>query len=161
MELTLQAFIDGNWERAASLEFLEPSRGPGGACNFEYDFDYLTRWVGRDVPLAAVSLRLPVGFGPSCGRRWPSFLDDLRPMGAAHRWWLRRLDLPAGAASELEILRRGTIAPVGNLRIEEAVPPKDQAPRRFPRTISSLRRTTGRMTPVATVVMCPPSVHGH
>ncbi len=133
MELALQVFIDGNWERAAALEFLEPTLGPAGACNFEYDFDYLTRWVGKDVPLAAVSLRLPIGFGPSCGRRWPAFLDDLRPMGAAHRWWLRRLDLPAGAASELEILRRGTIAPVGNLRIEEAVPPKDQPPLRFPK----------------------------
>lgn len=68
MELTLQILIDGVWERAAVLEFSEPASGTAGACNFEYDFDYLTRWLGKDVPLAAVSLRLPVVFGPTC---WP------------------------------------------------------------------------------------------
>ncbi|WP_404370512.1 hypothetical protein ACIHQR_10470 [Corallococcus coralloides] len=88
MELTLQALIGGVWHRAAILEFPEPAKGQAGACNFEYDFDYLTQWIGKDVPLASVSLGLPVGFGPSCSRRWPSFLDDLRPMGSALRWWL-------------------------------------------------------------------------
>jgi serine/threonine-protein kinase HipA len=87
----------------------------------------------REVPLAAVSLRLPVAFGPTCWRRWPHFLDDLRPMGSAHRWWVRRLGVRAEAASELDVLSRGTVAPVGNLRIEQAVPPKDGSPRRFPR----------------------------
>jgi serine/threonine-protein kinase HipA len=133
MDLTLQALIDGVWHRAADLEFLEPAKGPGGACNFEYDFDYLRRWIGKDVPLTSVSLKFPVTFGPSCRHRWPSFLDDIRPMGSALRWWLRRLNLRPETASELEVLSRGTIAPVGNLRIEQAVPPKEAPPRRFPR----------------------------
>lgn len=133
MDLILQALIDGVWHRAAVLEFPEPAKGSAGTCNFEYDFDYLIQWMGKEVPLTSVSLRLPVVFGPSCMRRWPGFLDDIRPMGSALRWWLRRLNLRAGAANELEVLRRGTIAPVGNLRIEEAVPPKEGPPRRFPR----------------------------
>jgi serine/threonine-protein kinase HipA len=54
-------------------------------------------------------------------------------MGSAQRWWLRRLNLPAGAGSDLEVMRQGTIAPIGNLRIAESVPRKSAPPRRFPR----------------------------
>ncbi|QAT83018.1 hypothetical protein EJ065_1415 [Corallococcus coralloides] len=76
---------------------------------------------------------LPVEFGPRVWRRWPAFLDDIRPMGNARGWWLRRLNLPDVVASDFEILRHGTIAPVGNLRIEESVPEKRAHPKRFPR----------------------------
>lgn len=133
VDLNLQTYVDGRWHRAAVLEFLEPEKGPAGACNFEYDFDYLSSWIGKDVPFASVSLRLPVEFGPTYSRHWPAFLDDIRPMGSAQRWWLRRLGLRAEPKNEFEVLRRGTTAPIGNLRIEESVPPKVGSPRRFPR----------------------------
>jgi serine/threonine-protein kinase HipA len=126
MELHLQALIEGAWQRAALLEF--PA---SGGCTFEYDYDYLMRWIAESPPLAAVSLNLPVEFHPRVWRnRWPEFLDDLRPMGSARRWWLKKL---GKEATEFEVLRRGTIAPIGNLRIEEAVPAKKEQPKRFPR----------------------------
>lgn len=133
MNLTLQTALDGCWHRAGVLEFVEPAKGPEGRCHFEYDFDYLSQWIGRDAPAAAVSLRRPVSFGPVFEARWPAFLDDLRPMGSALRWWLRRLGLRAEPAAEFEVMRRGTIAPVGNVRIEEAIPEKKEPPRRFAR----------------------------
>jgi serine/threonine-protein kinase HipA len=133
VDLTVETLIEGRWHRAALLEFTEPDKGPAGACAFEYDFDYLSARIGKDVPLAAVSLRLPVEFGPRVGRRWPSFLDDIRPLGSGRRWWLRRLNLRDETASELQVLRHGTIAPIGNLRIQEAVPPKQGSAPRFPR----------------------------
>lgn len=133
MDLNLETYLDGRWRKSAVLELPRPDEGAVGPCNLEYDFDYLAEWIGSENPLAAVSLRFPVQFGPSCLRRWPAFLDDIRPMGSARRWWLRRLGLRAEAASDSELLRLGTTAPIGNLRIAESVPPKDEAPRRFPR----------------------------
>ncbi|CAM4118970.1 type II toxin-antitoxin system HipA family toxin [Corallococcus sp. ZKHCc1 1396] len=133
MELHLQALIDGTWQRAALLEFSSVTGGRRGGCTFEYEHDYLVRWIADPPPLAAASLNLPVEFGPRVWRRWPAFLDDLQPMGSARRWWLRRLNLVDASASDFEILRCGTIAPVGNLRIEEAVPAKKEHPKRFPR----------------------------
>lgn len=133
MRLHLQALIGGAWQRAALLEFSTAAAGHRGGCTFEYDHDYLFRWIADPPPLAAVSLDLPVEFGPKVWRRWPAFLDDMRPMGSARRWWLRKLNLPDEAASDIDILRHGTIAPVGNLRIEEAIPEKVKPPQRFPR----------------------------
>jgi serine/threonine-protein kinase HipA len=133
VKLHLQALLRGEWQRAAMLEFSAPEAGPGGPCAFEYDFDYLARWIAGAPPCAAVSLNLPVAFGPIVRSRWPAFLDDVRPMGNAQRWWLQRLGIPDAPTSEFEILRRGTVAPIGNLRIEEALPSDRAPPQRFPR----------------------------
>jgi serine/threonine-protein kinase HipA len=133
MELHLQALIDGSWQRAALLDFPTVREGRRGGCIFEYEHEYLIRWIANPSPLAAVSLHLPVEFGPKVWRRWPAFLDDLQPMGSARGWWLRRLNLADETASDFEVLRSGTIAPIGNLRIEESVPAKKEPPKRFPR----------------------------
>ncbi|MFP2928174.1 type II toxin-antitoxin system HipA family toxin [Pyxidicoccus sp. 3LG] len=136
MKLHVQVLIGGSWQRAAQLEFPEAAQGRRGGCTFEYEHDHLFWWITQPQPppLGAVSLNLPVEFGPKVWRdRWPAFLDDLQPMGSARGWWLRRLNLPDKAASDFEILRRGTIAPIGNLRIEEAVPATKEPPKRFPR----------------------------
>ena len=133
MRLTIEAFAEGSWGRAGELHLTAPDEGPGGASHFEYDLGWLTRWIAEDAPYASVSLTFPVQAGPLMSQRWPAFLDDLRPMGSAHRWWLKRLNLPSSPSSETEVLRRGTIAPIGNLRIAEAVPPKREPPPRFGR----------------------------
>lgn len=130
--LTLQALIDGKWHSAASMEFPEEAAGDRGACHFEYDEPYLDAWVDQARHDTAACASLPLTWGPSFNRTWPAFLDDLRPMGSARRWWLRRLNLPDTPSSDLRLLREGTVAPVGNLRIAEAVPSTRETPRRFP-----------------------------
>lgn len=129
--VTLEALVDGVWERAATVEFPDPAAGDQGASYFEYDFDYVERWLGTPRFDVVASLGLPLEFGPTCLRTWPAFLDDVRPMGSARRWWLTQLGLPDASSSDYPLLRQGTLAPVGNLRVAESVPVKTQSPRRF------------------------------
>lgn len=130
--LTLEALLNGRWRRAAILEFPEESVGDRGLCHFEYEHAFLDEYLVDPVrPDAQASLRLPLEFGPSTHARWPSFLDDLRPMGSARRLWLSRLNLPDVPSSDFQLLAQGTVAPVGNLRIGEAVPAREGPLRRF------------------------------
>lgn len=129
--VTLEALIDGAWQPAATLEFPDEGRGDQGRCYFEYGYEYLDRWVGTTRWDVRASVALPLEFGPSSLSTWPAFLDDLRPMGSARRWWLERLNLADVPSSDFRLLQQGTVAPIGNLRIAEAVPPRAQPPRRF------------------------------
>jgi len=129
---TLEVLLEGRWHRAALLEFPEDTRGDRGQCFFEYDFTYLEAWLAPERFDTKASLSLPLQFGPTICATWPSFLDDVRPMGNARRWWLNRLGLADAPGSDLHLLKQGTVAPVGNLRIAESLPPNLGSPRRFP-----------------------------
>jgi serine/threonine-protein kinase HipA len=130
--LTLETLLDGRWRRAALLEFPDEATGDRGTCYFEYEHAFLDEYLAAQVrPDAQASLNLPLEFGPSRHERWPSFLDDLRPMGSARRMWLSRLNLPDVPSSAFQLLKQGTVAPVGNLRIGESVPQREERPRRF------------------------------
>lgn len=129
--VTIEALLEGTWRRAAVLEFPDESLGDRGPCYLEYDFDYLQSWVDAARFDAVLSASLPLQFGPSGSATWPSFLDDLRPMANARGWWLNRLRLADVPSSDFTLLRRGTVAPVGNLRVAESVPPRGETPRRF------------------------------
>lgn len=130
--LTLEALLEGRWHRAAVLEFPDEALGERGRCYLEYDYEYLDAWLDAPRFDTAASVSLPLAFGPCGSATWPSFLDDVRPMANARRWWLNRLQLVDAPSSDLHLLRQGTAAPVGNLRIAESVPPRTDAPRRFP-----------------------------
>ncbi|MBM4779830.1 MAG: HipA domain-containing protein [Archangiaceae bacterium] len=129
--VTFEALLDGAWQAAATLEFPEEFAGDQARSYFEYAYEYLDRWVGTTRFDVGTSVTLPLEFGPASLPTWPAFLDDLRPMGSARRWWLDRLNLADALASDFRLLQQGTVAPVGNLRIAEAVPPKTETPRRF------------------------------
>lgn len=129
--VTLETLLEGRWHKAALLEFPDDAKGDRGQCFFEYDFAYLEAWLPADRFDATASLSLPLEFGPAISPTWPSFLDDVRPMGNARRWWLNRLNLADAPSSDFQLLKQGTVAPVGNLRIAESLPPKTGSPRRF------------------------------
>lgn len=129
--LTLEVQLDGTWRRAATLEFPREAEGERGQCFFEYELEFLDAWLDSGRIDAAVSLTLPLDFGPVLRSTWPRFLDDLRPMGSARRWWLNRFGLSDEPRYDFRLLRDGTVAPIGNLRIAESIPPKDSAPQRF------------------------------
>lgn len=130
--VTLEVLLDGAWRRAATLEFPYEAQGAKGQCHFEYDFAYFESWFGSDRSDVTASCGLPLEFGPSTSARWPAFLDDIRPLGSARRWWLNRLRLDDVDASDLRLLRMGTVAPIGHLRIQESLPEERLAPRQFP-----------------------------
>lgn len=126
MQLTVQIHHQADWRDMALLEIPDPARGTRGPVRLGYLQDYALDWMFHDDEHAC-SLTLPVELMMTHdGDRWFGFLEDIMPAGASRRYWIDHLglqDLPSGE-QDSELLRRGTIAPVGNLRIREAVPPR-------------------------------------
>lgn len=124
MHLTLQIYLYHHWRDAAQLEVPQPDRGTHGPARLGYLQEYALEWMLRDDEHAC-SLTLPVELMMKHhGKRWFGFLEDIMPAGASRRYWVSALGLqglPPGQ-QDSELLRHATIAPVGNLRIKEAVP---------------------------------------
>ncbi|KAA0014631.1 type II toxin-antitoxin system HipA family toxin [Billgrantia pellis] len=124
MRLTLQIYWDDTWHDAALLDIPKPALGTNGPARLGYIQAYALEWLGRDDEHAC-SLTLPVELMlKHDASRWFGFLEDIMPAGASRRYWVNHLGLQALSPGEQdsELLRHGTIAPVGNLRIKEAVP---------------------------------------
>lgn len=126
MKLTLQIQQQNLWRDAASIELPEPSRGRAGRLVLEYLQDYAINFMG-ETGIVAASVTAPVELmRPYSYERWPAFIEDIMPMGAGRRHWVARLGLDGLPAHEQDatLLAQAAIAPVGNLRIKEAVPQK-------------------------------------
>ncbi|PSJ48377.1 type II toxin-antitoxin system HipA family toxin [Zobellella taiwanensis] len=124
IKLTIQIFHQGAWHDAAELTLQQPQLGRSGPARLGYDFDYALEWLQRDDEHAC-SLVLPIELMvPHDSPTWFGFLDDIMPAGAARRYWVNQLGLSNATPErqDTELLCRGTIAPVGNLRIKEALP---------------------------------------
>ncbi len=122
--LTVQIFHNGRWDDAATIAFPSPDAGRGGALQLEYEQAYALGWQFHDNAHAC-SLVLPVDLMRVYrSPRWFGFLDDIMPAGASRRYWVSKLDLGHLSESQQDyaLLRFGTIAPVGNLRIKESLP---------------------------------------
>nr|WP_298411391.1 HipA N-terminal domain-containing protein [uncultured Halomonas sp.] len=122
--LTLQIFHDDTWRDAAELHIDNPDAGRSSSARLGYTTDYALEWMGRDDEHAC-SLRLPVELmlnhrSPS----WFGFLDDIMPAGASRRYWVTQLGMQgqSAQAQDFALLKHGSIAPVGNLRIKESLP---------------------------------------
>ncbi|SDL07733.1 serine/threonine-protein kinase HipA [Modicisalibacter muralis] len=124
MQLTIQVYHQHQWQDAATLEIPNPDKGTHGPARLGYQQDYALGWMFRDDEHAC-SLTLPVELMTKHhGERWFGFIDDIMPAGASRRYWVNQLGLQNLSASrqDAELLRQGTIAPVGNLRIRESLP---------------------------------------
>lgn len=123
MNLTLQSYLDHQWCDAIVLNIEKPELGRAGPATLEYQQDYALRhFQQRGLP--ACSLNWPVELALiSRSKQWFAFLDDILPSGAGRKIWVERLGIGnLGAnAQDAELLRQGTIAPVGNWRVKEAV----------------------------------------
>ena len=124
MQLTIQVYLDQVWQDIAQLEILQSELGTGGPVALTYLQHHALDWMFRDDEHAC-SLTLPVELMLRYRHpRWFGFLEDIMPAGASRRYWIAHLGLQNAPAGEQDsaLLRHGTIAPVGNLRIKEAVP---------------------------------------
>lgn len=124
-KLTIQALLDANWLDIAELKLLESKQGSASASELEYELDYAIQYLDRRDEHAC-SLSLPVQILIKHeSNTWFGFLDDIVPSGAARRYWVNYLDLQRLTHAEQDsiLLEKGGIAPVGNLRIKEALPP--------------------------------------
>ena len=138
MKLTLQIHFDQAWYDAAEISIPDPERGSHGVSRLRYATDYAVDWLFHD-DLHAASLLLPVELMLTHeSPRWFGFLEDIMPAGASRRFWVDYLGIHhlSVGRQDAALLASGTIAPVGNLRIKEAVPDerlKDTlGARRFP-----------------------------
>lgn len=124
-QLTLQVFHQQHWLDCALLNIPDPDAGHKGRATLSYEpLEYALAHMGRDDEYAC-SLTLPVDLMQTYRQNtWFGFLEDIMPAGANRRHWVNYLGI--GHLSETEqdypLLAKGTIAPIGNLRIKEAVP---------------------------------------
>lgn len=130
--LTLQAYLppanttkishpseQAQWQDVAKLEFNDDKQLM--ALTYLHDHSQQHFLMAN---LFAVSVRYPVElFSYHADKGWFTFLDDIIPAGASRRYWLKRLNLSRHSLAEqnYELLKHATIAPVGHLRIKEAV----------------------------------------
>lgn len=126
-DLTLQAFIDNIWRDIATLKFSLNPTGIYPNVELMYKTDYAIEYLQQDNQFA-VSLNYPVDLAYSSEqpKGWLRFLDDIIPSGASRRYWLQFLSI-SELNSQLQhyiLLKYGTIAPVGHLRIKQAIEDK-------------------------------------
>jgi serine/threonine-protein kinase HipA len=131
-KLTLQLYLHGNWHDAMQLAFDSPEAGLASPCSFGYLTEYLASQLDNlgCHTSQAVSATLPLAWDACRAPQIPAFLHDLLPAGAARRFLLERLAIPAGETmqADLLLLARCTPAPIGHLRIKEAVEAMAEAP---------------------------------
>lgn len=123
--LIVQMNIVGEWRDIAMVEFYAPEKGTGGPCALSYDIEHVTSYF-HQFAQTAVSVSLPVDNIPFRCRHWHRFLEDIMPAGSSRDYWVKRLglqDMP-NLERDFQLLKHGTIAPIGNLRIKESVPEK-------------------------------------
>lgn len=123
-QLTIQILVANAWVDMAMLTLLQPELGAASPSRLGYEFEYAINWMDRNDEHAC-SLALPVYLMVEHrSPHWFRFLDDIVPSGAARRYWINQLGLQDASRGiqDTELLSRGTIAPVGNLRIKESLP---------------------------------------
>ncbi len=123
-QLTIQILVGSTWVDAATLRLLQPELGASSSSRLGYELDYAINWMDRNDGYAC-SLTLPIHLMVEhSSSHWFRFLDDIVPSGAARRYWINQLGLQDASRGiqDTELLSKGTIAPVGNLRIKESLP---------------------------------------
>lgn len=122
--MRIEAYIGGRWQHCADLIGDDGNRGT--PVRLTYATEYAAAHLFAN-DYRALSVRLPVDFGDRAFQVWPAFLIDLLPQGAARR----RVERAAGGAlTEWQLLMRGALNPVGNLRVipDELPPTREHRP---------------------------------
>ncbi|OZB37718.1 MAG: hypothetical protein B7X50_12240 [Alishewanella sp. 34-51-39] len=123
MQLTLQAFNDGHWHDAYHISLDKPEAGRLGRVTLQPLFDYAALYFD-EAGARSFSALYPVNpMDIHAFKSWPAIFEDIMPMGYARKLWLDLLNLQqaSSAQQDLELLKSGTIAPVGNLRLKESI----------------------------------------
>lgn len=132
MKITLQVFHNQKWHDAAELKADTQSQNVSLDYLKPYKIDFLFEQLET-----ACSVNYPVEIFQTYQKQgWLGFIEDILPAGSSRRYWIRRLGLEGVARwkQDIILLQQATIAPIGNLRVKEAVPEKfadDLQERRF------------------------------
>ncbi len=116
--MDIDIHLDGTWHSCASVQRTSTDSTLRGPVRLQYDADYALEHLDANDH-RALTVRAPVDLGIRTLPQWPSFLIDLLPQGAARR----RIERTAATAiSAWELLERGAVNPVGNLRVRPLRP---------------------------------------
>ena len=122
----LELRLGDAWIAAASVAFADRAAGITSASRVDYDFDYLAAHSEHlgERGIRALSCQIPLSYQSFDGRRWPAFLLDVMPSGAARRHWEARLGLPAteGYGNDFALFVAGGGHAPGNVRVASAAP---------------------------------------
>lgn len=132
-ELKIELHFEGAWHESAELRIFDPEAGAKSRTQLAYLDEHIAR-CAADLGThdeRTVGEAFPLGFGVWTKERWPAFLLDIVPSGAARRWWTRRLATGDLTEGELDyvLLREHTVAPIGHMRIS---PPESRSPEPIP-----------------------------
>lgn len=128
-KLTLQSYLAEQWQDIAELHF---NAKTDELVKISYLNEHTISHFSEDGA-TAFSLNFPVDFFLEQPQNSWAFLQDIIPAGASRRYWLKALDIEHLSPSQQQflLLQQATIAPIGNLRIKEAVPSNESSPRLF------------------------------
>jgi serine/threonine-protein kinase HipA len=120
-QCTLEIYLDGRWQAAATLELLGgQGAGTDAATRITYLVEYALDHLDRH-DAAALSATLPVTFDLIRSDAWPAMAVDLLPQGYGRQELARRLGVPAHFKnSDWPLLLAGAGNPIGNVRVAEA-----------------------------------------
>lgn len=133
-QLTVQIWYDGQWHNAAYIQVTDTDAGVTGTMSITYQLSYVLENFDHKGS-RAISARYPVEAPTEIHEtRWPAFIDDIIPSGHARRRLVERFNLGrlTERQQDFELLKKHTVAPIGNLRIRESVPEEQTDPRTFP-----------------------------
>lgn len=108
------------WTKAATISLLDSERhGTLTPCQFEYDIQYAINALEMENTTGAfaVSCHLDVDLSLKKLEKWPAFLMDLFPQGAALKYVVEHLRIPDLSANYWNILNTAVLNPPGNIRI--------------------------------------------
>lgn len=123
--LTLQAFYKHQWQDIATLDFDENTYE---LLAFNYINEHIIAYFNEKGD-KAISVNCPVDFFVAQKKQQLlAIFNDIIPGGASRRYWLQALDLTSEPESFklYTLLKKATIAPIGNLRIKEALPTQEE-----------------------------------
>jgi serine/threonine-protein kinase HipA len=128
--LTLQIYLDGDWQDAAMVEAKSVEKGICSATRSAYDVHYY--FANGDAAAAdprpvfdyrAISVCQPLSLDETRLGSWPPFLLDLLPQAHARKRLAATLSPQLDSESRVldyPLLLRSAGAPIGNIRVKEA-----------------------------------------
>ena len=122
--LTLQTYFDQAWHDAAHLSINIDEK----TVTLHYLQDYALPNLFQQLETAC-SVNLPVELMLNYeSQGWFNFIQDILPSGSSRRYWVERLGINhlSQWEQDIELLQKAVIAPVGNLRIKEALPERHE-----------------------------------
>ena len=119
-KLVIQIYLEQKWHDCAVVEFANTEESVRTNTSLEFEMDYFDHFAQFEGSKGrySVSLVKELDLVKKPYSAWPSFLLDLMPQGVARSAVCRRLGISDLAKHDFQILKEGSINPIGNLRVK-------------------------------------------